>query len=105
LLLDEPGLHLHPTAQQELITFFDELAKRNTLIYTTHSPFLIDGEHIERVRPVTEDASGHSTISIDGWPKDRDTIFPLQAAAGYALVRGLFQHHKNVLMEGMPVYF
>jgi predicted ATP-dependent endonuclease of OLD family len=34
LLLDEPGLHLHPTAQQELISFFDELAKGNTLIYT-----------------------------------------------------------------------
>ena len=24
LLLDEPGLHLHPTAQQELIAFFEE---------------------------------------------------------------------------------
>jgi predicted ATP-dependent endonuclease of OLD family len=105
LLLDEPGLHLHPTAQQELIGFFEELAKRNMLIYTTHSPFLIDGEHIERVRPVTEDESGHSSISVSGWPRDRDTIFPLQAAAGYAMVRGLFQHHKNVLVEGMSDYF
>ena len=38
LLLDEPGIDLHPTAQQELISFFDELAERNMLIYTTHSP-------------------------------------------------------------------
>ena len=104
LLLDEPGLHLHPTAQQELLTFFEELAADHPLIYTTHSPFLIDGEHIHRVRPVTEDESGHSRISVDTWPRDRETIFPLQAAAGYAMVRGLFQHKKNVLVEGMSDY-
>jgi predicted ATP-dependent endonuclease of OLD family len=105
LLLDEPGIHLHPTAQQELISFFDELAERNMLIYTTHSPFLLDGDHIERVRPVTEEDSGHSRIAIDGWPSDRETIFPLQAAAGYAIMQGLFQHRKNILVEGISDYF
>ena len=104
LLLDEPGLHLHPTAQQELISFFEKLAKDNPLIYTTHSPFLIDGKHLHRIRPVTEDDTGHSQVSVDNWPKDRETIFPLQAAAGYAMVRGLFQHKKNVLVEGMSDY-
>lgn len=104
LLLDEPGLHLHPTAQQELIEFFEQLASNNMLLYSTHSPFLIDGEHIHRVRPVTEDETGHSRISVDTWPSDRETIFPLQAAAGYAMVRGLFQHKKNVLVEGMSDY-
>ena len=104
LLLDEPGLHLHPTAQQELISFFENLAKDNPLIYTTHSPFLIDGERLHRIRPVTEDDTGHSRISVDSWPKDRETIFPLQAAAGYAMVRGLFQHKKNVLVEGLTDY-
>lgn len=105
LLLDEPGLHLHPTAQQELITFFEKLAEKNQLVYTTHSPFLIDGDNIQRVRPVTEDDSGHSHVSIEGWPKDRETIFPLQAAAGYAMVKGLFQHKRNVLVEGMSDYY
>jgi len=105
LLLDEPGLHLHPTAQQELIAFFEKLSDANQLIYTTHSPFLIDGENIHRVRPVTEDQSGHSHVSVDGWPKDRETIFPLQAAAGYAMVRGLFQCKQNVLVEGMSDYY
>ena len=104
LLLDEPGLHLHPTAQQELMAFFETLSEDNPLIYTTHSPFLIDGERIHRIRPVTEDETGHSRISVDSWPKDRETIFPLQAAAGYAMVRGLFQHRKNVLVEGMSDY-
>lgn len=104
LLLDEPGLHLHPTAQQELMSFFETLSEDNPIVYTTHSPFLIDGERIHRIRPVTEDETGHSRISVDSWPEDRETIFPLQAAAGYAMVRGLFQHKKNVLVEGMSDY-
>lgn len=105
LLLDEPGMNLHPTAQHELLSFFDRLAEKNQLVYTTHSPFLVDGENLHRVRPVTEDSTGHSHISAETWPKDRDTIFPLQAAAGYAMLRGLFQHKKNVLVEGMSDYY
>jgi len=105
LLLDEPGLHLHATAQQELISFFERLSQRNQLIYTTHSPFLIDGEHLHRVRPVTEDESGRSRISVETWPSDRETIFPLQAAAGYAMLRGMFQHKDNLLVEGMTDYY
>lgn len=105
LLLDEPGMHLHPTAQQELIAFFETLSETNQVLYSTHSPFLVDGEHLHRVRPVTEDETGHSHISVETWPKDRETIFPLQAAAGYAMVRGLFQHRQNVLVEGMSDYY
>ena len=105
LLLDEPGLHLHPTAQKGLIAFFEKLSETNQLAYTTHSPFLIDGEHLHRIRPVTEDDTGHSRITAETWPEDRETIFPLQAAAGYAMIRGLFQHGKNVLVEGMTDFY
>ena len=105
LLLDEPGLHLHPTAQQELITFFEKLSETNQLAYTTHSPFLIDGEHLHRIRPVKEDETGHSRITAETWPEDRETIFPLQAAAGYAMIGGLFQHRKNVLVEGITDFY
>lgn len=105
LLLDEPGLHLHPTAQEELIAFFETLSEKNQLIYSTHSPWLIDGEHLHRIRPVTEDEGGHSRIAVGEWPRDRETIFPLQGAAGYALVKSLFQYRKNVLVEGMSDYF
>ena len=105
LLLDEPGLHLHPTAQQELIGFFEKLSEKNQLLYTTHSPFLVDGERLHRVRPVAEDDTGHSYVSVETWPKDRDTIFPMQAAAGYALAQGLFRHRKNLLVESLSDYY
>ena len=105
LLLDEPGLNLHPTAQQELIDFFEELSINNQLAYTTHSPFLIDGENLHRVRPVYEEDTGHSKVTSTWWPDDRDTIFPLQAAAGYAMVQNLLQHQKNLLVEGMSDFY
>ena len=105
LLLDEPGLHLHPTAQQELLAFFETLSDNNQIAYTTHSPFLIDGGNLHRIRPVTEDNSGHSRITAETWPTDRETIFPLEAAAGYAMIRGLFTHRKNVLVEGMSDFY
>src|SRR5438309_468826 len=103
LLLDEPGLDLHPTAQQELVAFFEEeLSRGHQLLYTTHSPFLIDGDHLERIRPVREDASGHSEVSAVGmWPDDRETMFPLHAAAGYAMVKNLFDGKKNLLVEDL----
>ena len=100
LLLDEPGLHLHPTAQQELISFFEELSDRNQVLYTTHSPFLIDGQHLDRVRAVSEDSSGHARITTEYWSTDADTIFPLRAAAGYAMIKDLFLNMKHVLVEG-----
>ncbi|WP_338661299.1 AAA family ATPase [Pararoseomonas sp. SCSIO 73927] len=106
LLLDEPGLNLHPTAQQELLAFFEKLSKDNQILYSTHSPFLVDGDNLQRVRPVVEGDDGHSRISPPGmWPKDRETIFPLQAAAGYAMVRGLLSMHRNVLVEGMTDFY
>ena len=105
LLLDEPGLNLHPTAQQELIGFFNELSQKNQLAYTTHSPFLIDGDNLHGVRAVSEDDTGHSIVTDRWWPNDRDTIFPLQAAAGYAILQGLLQHQKNLLVEGMSDFY
>jgi len=41
LLLDEPGLSLHPLAQKDLSLFFENLAKTSQLLYTTHSPFMV----------------------------------------------------------------
>ncbi|WP_334082528.1 ATP-dependent nuclease, partial [Helicobacter typhlonius] len=42
LLLDEPGLNLHAMAQENLLNFLEELSKQYQIIYTTHSPFMID---------------------------------------------------------------
>jgi predicted ATPase len=50
ILLDEPGLHLHPDAQKDLLKRMEEYARENTLLYTTHLPFMIDLQKPERIR-------------------------------------------------------
>ena len=53
LLLDEPGLSLHASAQNDLLRFIDEkLAPDYQVIYTTHSPFMIDSLKLNEVRTV-----------------------------------------------------
>ena len=54
LLLDEPGLHLHPGGQGDLLKRLDKYAERNTLIYTTHLPFLIDLREPSRIRVISQ---------------------------------------------------
>jgi predicted ATP-dependent endonuclease of OLD family len=50
LLLDEPGMHLHPGGQDDLLRRFDEYAKDNILVYTTHLPFLVDIREPSRIQ-------------------------------------------------------
>ena len=65
MLLDESGATLHGLAQQDLLTFFDELAKTNQIVYSTHSSFMLPAEHLNRTRVVYKDKSGHSLVSSD----------------------------------------
>lgn len=103
LLLDEPGTHLHGRAQMDLIEFFDKLAKENQLIYSTHSPFMIDGSRLERSRAVVKDEHG-TKVSSDIWPKDKDSVFALQGALGYSICQSLFVSKYQVLVEGPSDY-
>ena len=65
LLLDEPGLSLHPLAQKNLSTFFEGLSETNQILYTTHSPFLVDADRLDRARKVYVDADGTSKATED----------------------------------------
>jgi len=105
LLLDEPGLHMHGTAQAKVVKFLERLASENQTLYTTHSPFMVDGDHLERVRVVYEDEEGTTRVSEDVWPRDKDSLFPLQAALGYGLVQTLFLAKRQVIVEGLTDYW
>ena len=101
MLLDEPGLHLYPVAQQELVQFLSELSEATPVVYTTHSPFMVDGENVHRVRAITEGEDGYSRIEKDNWPEDITAIFPLWSAGGHAMILSFLQHKKNLLVEGI----
>ena len=101
LLLDEPGLNLHALAQGDLLRFIDDLSEDHQIIYTTHSPFMVDSEHLEKIRTVVEVERQGSRISDSLQEKDPDTLFPLQAALGYSVAQNLFINKKNLLVEGI----
>lgn len=101
LLLDEPGLSLHATAQHDLLRFINErLAPHHQVIFTTHSPFMIDPHHFERVRTVVDDPSTGTTVSSDVLKTDSESTFPLHAALGVELTQTLFVGPNVLLVEG-----
>ena len=86
LLLDEPGLNLHAMAQKDFLRFIDErLAPRHQVIYTTHSPFMIDLDRLGSVRTVQDMDDRGTVVSDDVMVHDSETVFPLQVAMGYQL--------------------
>ena len=99
LLLDEPGLNLHAAAQANLLHFLDDLSADYQIVYTTHSPFMIESDKLQKVRTVLETENG-SLISESIQEKDPNTLFPLQAALGYDIAQNLFISKHNLLVEG-----
>ena len=102
ILLDGPGLGLHARAQRDFLRFIDErLSKRCQVIYSTHSPFMVQPGKLERVRLVQDGGREvGSRITDNVLSSDRDTLFPLQGALGYDMVQHLFIAPHNLVVEG-----
>ena len=113
LLLDEPGLSLHAKAQADLLRYFEEeLKPHHQLVYTTHSPFMVDPTRFDRVRIVQdlsiesnsddlpENQRGTKVITeiLDATP---DSLFPLQGALGYEIYQTLFIGPNSLVVEGV----
>ena len=113
LLLDEPGLSLHAKAQGDLLRYFEEeLAPHHQLIYTTHSPFMVDPRRFDRVRIVqdlsiesdsdnlSDEQQGTKVITevLEAIP---DSLFPLQGALGYEIHQTLFIGPNSLVVEGV----
>lgn len=112
LLLDEPGLFLHGRAQGDLLRYFEEeLKDRHQIIYTTHSPFMVDSTKFERIRivqdkgidstdilPPEEDGTKVLTEVLEA---SQDSLFPLQGALGYEIYQSLFVGPNCLVVEGV----
>jgi len=91
ILLDEPGTALHAMAQKDFLRFMDErLSPRCQVLYSTHSPFMIDLDKLHRIRLVQDMDGVGTVISDDAVHNDRETVFPLQMALGYQMAQTLF---------------
>ena len=110
LLLDEPGLSLHGRAQGDLLCYFKEQLSRHQLIYSTHSPFMIDPRNFLRNRIVQDlgldtdnelpkDQDG-TKVTTNVLEATDDSLFPLQGALGYDIHQTLFVGPEVLVVEG-----
>jgi predicted ATPase/5S rRNA maturation endonuclease (ribonuclease M5) len=104
ILLDEPGLHLHPDAQRDLLRRLESYADGNTLIYSTHLPFMIDLRHPERVRVISETTEG-AKVFEDLTSSQTEAKFPLQAALGMTGSSSFLLAERNLVVEGVDDYW
>ena len=101
LLLDEPGMQLHATAQHHAVKFFERLAQENQIMYSTHSPFMLDLDHLDQIRTVHESEDGTTKVSATEWPKDHDSLFPLEAALAYRIASRTLIAGRQLLVEDL----
>jgi predicted ATP-dependent endonuclease of OLD family len=73
LLLDDPAMSLHPMAQKNLRQLLD--SQQYQIVLATHLPFLIDPEHLERIRVVRRTPAG-SQVEQD-WEKVEQSLLPV----------------------------
>ena len=106
ILLDEPGTGLHARAQSDLLRYVDErLAVGRQVLYSTHSPFMINPKHLERARLVEDNSTMRNPdigtrITDEVLQANKETIYPLQAALGYDLAQLLFTGPHQLIVEG-----
>ncbi|MER8772661.1 AAA family ATPase [Mesorhizobium sp. M0960] len=101
LLLDEPGLSLHPLAQRDLSAFFENLSGTNQIVYTTHSPFLVDADSLDRARKVYVGDDGSTKASAD---LRRGNDDPRKNGATYAIYSALNMNvAESILLGCHPV--
>lgn len=105
LLLDEAGTSLHPMAQKDLLNFFENLSLTNQIITTTHSPFLVDVNHLERTKVVFVDDNGYTKVSEDLRAGEKvksatGAVYAVHAALGLSVSEGLLNGCSLIVVEG-----
>lgn len=105
LLLDEPGVSLHPLAQRDLSAFFESLASTNQILYTSHSPFLVDADRLERARKVYVAADGTTKATAnlrhsEGKDEQAGAAYAVHSALNLSVAESLLVGCQPVLVEG-----
>ena len=75
-LLDDPAMHLHPTAQEKLA---DVLGRQQfQVLVATHFPFMVSSDRLDRVRLLCRTEGG--AYLEDDWHQAGDGLLPIRGA-------------------------
>lgn len=104
VLMDEPDSFLSILGQRNLLSVFESLVRAESsrqacqLVYTTHSPFLINRNYPRRLRLVRKGDAEEGTQLIDRGMLRR--YEPVRSALGIDCAQTLFMGATNVVVEG-----
>jgi energy-coupling factor transporter ATP-binding protein EcfA2 len=104
ILMDEPDSFLSASGQRSLLRVFDALVSSKMahgpcqLVYTTHSPFLIDRNFPGRIRLVRKGDGNEGTQYVERAAVRR--FEPVRSALSIDSADTLFLGSKNVVLEG-----
>jgi predicted ATP-dependent endonuclease of OLD family len=105
ILLDDPAIPLHPSGQKDFLAVLDKISGDNQIIYTTHSPFLINKNFPARTRLVTKEKSG-TLINNKPYSNGKSRFWePLRTAIGVSLGDSLLLGGKNLIVEWVSDQF
>jgi len=106
ILFDEPAINLHPQSQIELRKIMKDFSVKNdvTIILSTHSPFLVDMDHLDELRIIRKETL---VTRIDNKFTNFDefnVVEPIQTAL--TIERFMMFNPKNnvVFVEGITDY-
>lgn len=108
-LLDEPGSYLHTSAQEELLNKLRDISETNSILYCTHSQYLLDPEkiNIARIRIARKENGNIEIISYNsaGIKNNEGALTPLYQALH--VKSGIFNTQKDycIITEGITEYY
>ncbi|WP_150462412.1 AAA family ATPase [Nesterenkonia ebinurensis] len=105
LLMDEPDAFLSNSGQQDLLRIFrafahpeDDQTTPVQVVYVTHSPFLIDKNHAERIRVLEKGDGEEGTRVVNN--AGRNHYEPLRSSLGGFVAETTFISSCNLMLEG-----
>lgn len=111
LLVDEPGVSLHARAQEDVLRVFEDISHRIQVIYTTHSPHLVDVGKLHRVLAIQRDdfdnyRSGTRVLdSVKLASATPDTLSPLYSIMGNPPGAGFSGKKTNFIVSDTAAYY
>ncbi len=112
LLIDEPGLSLHARAQEDVLKVFEDLKENIQIVYSTHSPHLVNTDKIYRLLAVQRDDEyddrsetkiydAQSLSDVTG-----DTLSPIYTLLGSQISKSNFvRERNNVIVEDTSTFY
>ena len=112
LLIDEPGVSLHARAQEDVLKVFDDIKEQIQIIYTTHSPHLIDVNKLYRIlavqRAVEDDMKSETLVYSARALKSAtaDTLSPIYSTMGARLSQQeIIKSFNNVIVKDLASFY